>query len=161
MENQESFPPDAASLPKNGRPKAATLSTSTTLFWRIFVPIFGTVFICGFLFAFWLIDEDDLYLSFPILWLRLFLLTVLICWLWLISRTLWRLKRVDADDTHIYVTNYWTTVRYPWRDVERVAEKRRWGRRIVNLYLRAPGRFGQVVSFLPSSFFDEWMKGKK
>jgi len=62
---------------------------------------------------------------------------------------------------HIYVSDYWTTVRYPWTDVETIEEKRRLGRRIVNFVLRAPGRFGQVISFLPGSTFDEWMKGRK
>lgn len=161
MENQEALPPDTANLHKNGRPKTTMLSTSTTLFWRVFVPIFGTVFQLGFVLAFWLMDEDDLYLSFPLLWIRLFFLLLLLGWLWMLSRTLWRLKRVDADDTHLYVSNYWVTVRYPWQDVERIEEKKRMGRRVVNFCLRAPGRFGQIISFLPSSFFDEWMKNNK
>lgn len=101
-----------------------------------------------------------MYLPFPMLWPRLLLLAIAIGWLWFLQRTLLRLKRVDADDTHIYVTNYWTTVRYPWHDVERIEEKKRLSRRVVNFRLRAPGKFGQVISFLPSSFFDDWMKGR-
>jgi len=148
-------------LPKNGHPKTVMLSTGTTLFWRIFVPVFGTVFITGFLLAFWLVDDDELSFPFPLMWIRLSLLTLFIAWLWMVRRTLWRLKRVDADDTHLYVSNYWTTVRYPWTDVQVIEEKRRLGRRIVLFRLRAAGRFGQVIPFLPSSFFDEWMKGRK
>jgi hypothetical protein len=161
MENQESISPDTASLPQNGNPKTVILSTSSTLFWRVFVPIFGTVFLGGFMLAFWLIDESSVYLSYPILWPRLALLAIWLGWLFFVSRTLWRLKRVDADDTHLYVTNYWHTVRYPWGDVERIEEKKPLGRRVVNFWLRAPGRFGQVISFLPSSSFDEWMKEQK
>ncbi|HRI58242.1 MAG TPA: hypothetical protein PK228_00895 [Saprospiraceae bacterium] len=161
MENQDLLPPDTTTLPKNGHPKTVMLSTGTTLFWRIFVPVFVTVFLIGFLAAFWLTDEEELYLPFHVLWPRLLLLAVLAGWLWLMQRTLWRLKRVDADDIHIYVTNYWTTLRYPWHDVESIEEKTRLNRRIVNFRLRAPGRFGQVISFLPSSFFDEWMKGRQ
>jgi hypothetical protein len=127
----------------------------------VFIPIFGTVFLSGLLLTFWLIEEETLYLPYPALWPRLLLLAVWLGWLFFVSRTLWRLKRVDADDTHLYVTNYWHTVRYPWGDVERIEEKRRLGRRVVNFWLRAPGRFGQVISFLPSSFFDEWMKENK
>lgn len=161
MENQNPLPPDTATLPKNGHPKTVMLSTNSTLFWRVFVPVFGTVFLMGFLLAFWLAEEEELYLPFSLLWPRLLLLAVTIGWLWLIQRTLWRLKRVDADDTHIYVTNYWTTVRYPWQDVARIEEKKRLNRRVVNFRLSAPGRFGQVISFLPSSFFDDWMKERK
>ncbi|GAB4487468.1 MAG: hypothetical protein OHK0019_02530 [Saprospiraceae bacterium] len=161
MENQNPLPPDTNTLPKNGHPKTVMLSTNGTLFWRVFVPIFGTVFISGFLLAFVLTDEEDFYLPFPVLWIRLFLFFVLAGWVWWIRGTLWRLKRVDADDTHLYVTNYWTTVRYPWQDVARIEEKKRLSRRVVNFWLRAPGRFGQVISFLPSSFFDEWMSERK
>ncbi|MCE7922567.1 MAG: hypothetical protein DYG98_05900 [Haliscomenobacteraceae bacterium CHB4] len=160
MENQDAFPPDTTTLPPNGHPKTVMLSTNSTLFWRVFIPVFGTVFLSGFLLAFWLVDEDDLSLPFSMLWPRLLLLAIVIGWLWFLQRTLWRLKRVDADDTHIYVTNYWTTVRYPWHDIERIEEKKRFNRRVVNFWLRAPGKFGQVISFLPGSFFDEWMKSR-
>lgn len=135
------------------------LSSNMTLFWRIFVPFFGTVFLTGLMLAFLFIDEEDLYLPVPVLWARIAVVLIWIVWVFLISRTIWRLKRVDADDTHIYVTNYWTTVRYPWQDIERYEEKKRLGRRIVNFKLRAPGRFGDVVSFLPGSSFEEW-KGR-
>jgi hypothetical protein len=151
-------PGDTSSLPQNGHPKQVILSSNSTLFWRVFVPIFSTVMLTGLLLAFWLIEEDELYLSFPAIWARLALLLLWAAWLLLLRRTLWRLKRVDADDTHLYVTNYWTTVRYPWHDVESYEEKKRLGRRVVNFLLRAPGRFGQKISFLPGSDFDLWKK---
>jgi hypothetical protein len=125
------------------------------------VPVFGTVFLAGFLLTFWLVEEDDLSLPFSVLWPRLLVLLLMVLWLLFIQRSFWRLKRVDADDTHIYVTNYWTTLRYPWTDVARIEEKKRLNRRVVNFWLRAPGRFGQVISFLPGSFFDEWMAERK
>ena len=161
MEDQHTLPPDTTALSKNGHPKTVMLSTNTTLFWRIFVPVFGTVFMGGFLVAFLLVDGDDLDLPIHIMWPRLLLFVIFVAWLLMVYRTLWRLKRLDADDMHIYVSDYWTTVRYPWTDVESIEEKRRLGRRIVNFVLRAPGRFGQVISFLPGSTFDEWMKGRK
>lgn len=156
MENQESFPPDTTALPKNGNPQTVILSSNGTLFWRVFIPVFSTAFFTGLLLAFWLIDEENLYLPYPALWPRLILLAIWLGWLFFLRRTLWRLKRVDADDTHLYVTNYWHAVRYPWSDVGRVEEKKRLGRRVVNFWLRAPGRFGQVISFLPSSIYDTW-----
>lgn len=161
MENQDPLAPDSAALPKNGHPKTVMLSTGSTLFWRVFVPVFGTVFLSGFLLAFWLLEEDELYLSFSVLWPRLLLALLMIGWLLFVWRSFWRLKRVDADDTHIYVTNYWTTVRYPWDAVQRIEEKKRLTRRVINFWLRAPGRFGQIISFLPGSFFDEWMAERK
>ena len=158
MERQQ-IPTDTANLPKNGHAKQMVLSSNTTLFWRVFVPFFGTVFLSGLMLAFLLIDESDLYLPVPVLWARIAVVVIWVLWLLTIRRTIWRLKRVDADDTHIYVTNYWTTVRYPWQDVERFEEKKRMGRKVISFYLRAPGRFGDVVSFLPGSGFEEW-KGR-
>ncbi len=164
MENQNTSPaetegqlplPNPTSADKEGD-QTECLSANATLFWRVFVPIFGTVFLGGLLLTFLLIPEEELYLPFPLLWGRVFLLAVWIGWLLLMHRTLWRLKRVDADATHFFVTNYWTTLRYPWNDVEKSEEKRHLGRRIVSLWLCAPGRFGQKISFLPGDRFEEW-----
>ncbi len=158
MDNQEIFPPDTANLPKNGRAKAIALSSNTTLFWRVFLPIFGTVLATVFAGAFLLTDEEELYLSISILWIRVLVVLLWLSWLYFVWRILWRLLRVDADGTHLYVTNYWTTVRYPWTEVERVEPQQRWGRRVVHLHLRAPGRFGQRISFLPGSAYAVWMQ---
>ncbi len=133
------------------------LSSNKTLFWRIFIPIFGTVILVGMNTALLLISEENLYLSFPALWARLTAILLLLVWLYMIKHTLLRLKRVDANETHLFVTNYWDTVRYPWSDVVEVAETQRMGRRLVHLKLAAPGRFGQVVSMLVGSQYEEVM----
>lgn len=132
------------------------LSSNATLFWRVFVPIFGTVFLSGLLLTFLLIPEEELYLPFSALWGRLTVFALWLGWLWWVRRTLWRLRRVDAGATHFFVTNYWTTVRYRWEDLEKIEEQQRMGRRVVRFCLRSPGRFGQKISFLPGSRFDEW-----
>ena len=77
MDNQHTLPPDTSTLPKNGHPKTIMLSTNTTLFWRVFVPVFSTVFIGGFVVAFWLTDIDELYLPMDALWVRAASLLVL------------------------------------------------------------------------------------
>ncbi|MDO8368213.1 MAG: hypothetical protein Q7T20_15545 [Saprospiraceae bacterium] len=153
MENQ-----NAENQQPNSAENTECISSNSTLFWRIFVPIFVTVFLGGLLLTFLFIPEEELYLPFPILWGQLFLFALWLGWLLLVRSTLWRLKRVDAGATHFFVTNYWTTVRYPWTDVEKIEEKKHLGRRIVTLCLRAPGRFGQRISFLPDGRFEEWKK---
>lgn len=146
-------------MPKNGNSKTNVLSSNHTLFWRIFLPVFGTVILMGLMLAFWLTSEDNVYDPLiPLMWMRILLSLLFLAWLYLVYRTIWRLKRVDANDTHLFATDYWTTVRYPWGDVERIEEQKRAGRRIVSLWLRAPGRFGQKISFLPGTYYDEWMK---
>jgi hypothetical protein len=133
------------------------LSSTATLFWRIFAPVFSTVLLTGLLLAFWLIDEDDLYLSYPALWLRIGITAAWLLWITLMYRTLWRLRRVDVNSTHFFVTDYWTTVRYPWSAVEKMGESKRLGRRVAHWHLRISGRFGTKISFLPANHYDRWL----
>ncbi|MCB0532084.1 MAG: hypothetical protein KDD14_07780 [Saprospiraceae bacterium] len=134
------------------------LSSNLTLFWRVFLPVFGTVFFSGLSLAIWLIDGEDLYLSYSIWWPRLIILLIWIGWLYVVKTRFWPLKRIDADPEHLFVTNYWTTVRYPWTDVAQLKEIPKWHYRLVQLELKAPGRFGQVITFLPGSRFQPWME---
>lgn len=148
---------DTSKLPTNGQLKTVTLSSNLTLFWRIFVPIFSTIFLTGLVLAFLLMDANDFYISIlPMSAFRVLLVAIWIFWIYFMRRTLWRLKRVDADSLFFYVTDYWTTVRYPWHDLEQMDETHRMGRRIVHFCLKAPGRFGQKISFLPGSYFNIW-----
>lgn len=133
------------------------LSSNATLFWRVFVPAFGTVFMTGLLLGHWLTDAEDLYIAATsFLTMRILVTLLWAGWLVFVWRTLWRLKRIDGDEFHFYVTNYWKTLRYPWTDLERYEEKKRLGRRVVNFYLKSPGSFGQKLSFLPGSDFEGW-----
>lgn len=158
MENQSPLPPETElENPAPASEKTECLSSNATLFWRVFVPIFGTVFLSGLLLTFVLIPEEELYLPFPALWGRVAVFVLWLGWILLMRSTLWRLKRVDASATHFYVTNYWTTVRYPWVDVEKTSSTRHLGRRIVSIWLRAPGHFGQKISFLPGDRLEEWV----
>jgi hypothetical protein len=134
------------------------ITSTATLFWRVFVPVFGTVFLAGLTFAMILISEENLALPIPALWARLAVVVLFTAWFILVKKTIWRLKRVDVNAEYLFVTNFWQTVRYPWSDVEKTEESRRMGRRLAHFHLRAAGRFGRVISFLPASHYDELMK---
>lgn len=156
MENQS---PAADAAPAGNRlPASINLSSNTTLMWRVFLPVFGFVFLSGMMLAFWLIDEEDLYLPYSAWWPRSITLLLWLGWLYFIRRSLWPLKRVDADAGHIQITNYWTTARYPWADIERFETRKHLGRRAFCLHLKAPGYFGQQILFFPASHFDQWME---
>ena len=158
MENTNDSPSETNAPPETASARQTILSSNLTLFWRVFVPMFGTVFISVLTLAYILTDEDAAYIPFvPTWWAKVLAALLWLGWVLFVYRALWRLHRIDADDMHLYVTNYWTTARYLWADVERVEEKRRLGRRIVNIYLRAPGRFGRKISFLPGTYYNEWM----
>lgn len=145
----------------NGQSKSVLLSSNATLFWRLFVPIFGSSVLTALLVAFWFSDaSESSFNASAVMGIRLLFTLFWLGWLFFVRRTIWRLHRVDATDTHIFVTNYWQTASYPWQDVERFEEKKRLGRRIVNLYLKSSGTLGQKISFLPGSQFDEWQRSR-
>lgn len=154
MENQSTESEYAGATP----PATNNLSSNTTLAWRVFLPVFGGVFWSGMVLAFWLIDEEDLYLPYSVWWPRIIFLLLWLGWIYFVRRSLWPLKRIDADDEHIFVTNYWTTARYPWTDVERLEKCRHLGRKAIVLHLKAPGYFGQRILFLSASHFPQWME---
>ncbi|MBK6930609.1 MAG: hypothetical protein IPH12_06935 [Saprospirales bacterium] len=158
MEKQEPLAPDTTALSTNGHARPANLSSNLTLFWRVFLPVFGTVFFTGLLLAFWLTDPEDLYLPYSVWYPRGITGAIWVAWLLAVRQMLWPLKRVDADDAHVFITNYWVTVRYPWTDIAHLQEIKRNGRRLVELQLKAPGRFGQTILFLPGSHYREWMQ---
>jgi uncharacterized membrane protein len=137
--------------------KYRPISSTSTLFWRLFVPIFSVGMLTCFCLVFWLTPSEDLYLSVPILWVRIGLLVAWALLFWFVRSTLWRLRRVDTNDTHFVVTDYWTSVRYAWADVERTSESRHLGRRVAHIHLRGVGRFGSKISFLPASHYAEWL----
>jgi hypothetical protein len=140
--------------PQTSPSGAKRLSSNTTLMWRVFAPVFGTVFLLGFTLAFWLIPEEDLYFrTISIQTIRAVSSIALLIWLWIVWRKLLPLKRLDADAEYIYLTNYWTTVRYPIHDIERIEVP---GKRIAYLILKAPGRFGQKIAFLPTANLEEF-----
>ena len=138
----------------------AHLSSNTTLFWRIFLPVFGSVFVTGLVLSFWLIPADELYMSMKTAWVGRGISALgWFAWLFFLRQTLWRLMRVDADPEHVVVTNYWTTVRYKWQDVESIGQGTILWKRVKILRLKAPGRFGQEMHFLPGTYFEPWMEG--
>jgi hypothetical protein len=152
MDNFE-FTTDSAPESNSGAlSRTSLLSSNYTLFWRVFFPIFSTVFLFGLMVAFYLTEENEmLFPLVPVIWARIGIVVVMLLWMFLLYRTLWRLKRVDADTQHLYVTNYWHTVRYPWIDVESLEVKNRLGRHVWQIVLKAPGRFGQTIYFFPSA----------
>ncbi|MBN8684630.1 MAG: hypothetical protein J0L99_18410 [Chitinophagales bacterium] len=155
---QENIPTESTeSLPGNGHAHTRLLSSNSTLLWKMVIPVFFGVILAGFMLTFLLTPTEDIYLSMMPVWAARVLAIVLFgVWVAFVARRLWRLKRVEANETHLYASDYWTTVRYPWTDVAGWSESRLLGKRIVIMHLHAPGRFGKQLPFLPSSLYKEW-----
>ncbi|MEI6410071.1 MAG: hypothetical protein WCR52_11850 [Bacteroidota bacterium] len=138
--------------------KVTQMSSNSTLFWRVFIPIFGTVLLSGLMLGFFLSEEDEAHGALlPLMVVRVLMIVIMLFWFWVIKRSFLPIKRIDADDQYLFVTNYWTTVRYPWSEVERIEMKKQFGRPLYVLCLKAPGRFGQAIQFKPSVHLKTWM----
>ena len=126
------------------------LSSRTTNLWSYALPILLVVGLSCALLMCWLgkiRDNDGKHLPVEVLcvFTLMWALTVLG-----LVRSVGFLKRVEADDDALYVSNYTTEVRIPLSQVTdvRVSGGAK-GLTRVSIALRNPSAFGQSIEFLP------------
>ncbi len=123
------------------------LSSNITLLLKIFLPTFYVTFFGIFTLAVWRLDVPAVG---PLAAWQFNLLSTLlyISGLAVLYRTVFRLKRIEADASHLFVSNYFKTFRYPLSDIEQVSEISLGFLPLVTLRLKAAGRFGRRLVFL-------------
>ena len=84
----------------------------------------------------------------PYIWIGLLL--IIGSGLAFIRLLLWRFYRVDMDATHVYVSNYFKTYKYPFSEVDFIAESKTLPGRIFRIHFKSKGSFGQKIYFLAS-----------
>ncbi|PHI20751.1 hypothetical protein CEQ90_06790 [Lewinellaceae bacterium SD302] len=126
------------------------LSSNATLFYKIFLPVFWTTVVLLATLALWLAPEHY-FGGLPLeslRWAMLLLLVAGSATFWLLF---WPLKRVEANNEYVYVSNYFKAARYRWdTDVERLSERNLLLFRFGILELKGSGLFGSSVRFLVS-----------
>ncbi|MEO0787808.1 MAG: hypothetical protein AAFY36_04045 [Bacteroidota bacterium] len=125
------------------------LSSNTTLFFKLFLPIFYTTVIgCITLYA-WL-GPDEQFEIVDRESLKWALVAVFILGVTTLFLLCWPLKRVESDDEHVYVSNYFKTVRYRWTsDVASLTSSRFMLLFTIGfLELQGKGSFGKNMFFL-------------
>ncbi len=133
------------------------VSTSATLFLKIFIPTFWIIFFGIFNIALWVsgkqvgsLPRETFNIGFGIF----FLVGIA-----LLYYALMRLKRVEMDADFAYVTNYFKTARYPWHNIEKIVERDYLFFKSIDLYLITPGQFGKKMTFVASQKrFNEFLK---
>src|SRR5690625_984234 len=88
------------------------ISSSFTLFFFLFVPIFWLVFFGGFMVASFIYANETAF--FQTLGYKIGIIILYITGVILFYFTLLQLKRVEIDTDYVYVTNYFKTYRYPF-----------------------------------------------
>lgn len=125
------------------------LSSNTTLFFKLFLPIFYTT-VVGCITAYAWLGPDEHFEIVDRESLKWALVAVFILGattLWLLC---WPLKRVESDDKHVYVSNYFKTVRYRWAEDVASLDTTRFMLlfKIGFLELNGKGSFGKRMFFL-------------
>ncbi len=125
------------------------LSSSWTLGFRIFFPTLWIAFFGTFLIALFTTGKPMVG-PLDANYLRYGLLVFVAIFLFIFWKTVFRLKRVDADKDYIYVTNYFKNVRYPHVDIEKIEITKGILFQYGTLVLKGNGSFGNRILFLLS-----------
>ncbi len=125
------------------------VSTSLTLFLKIFLPVFWIVFFSSFTFAVWKLDVGT-FGGISIGSFRIGMLIFLLLGIAFLYWSVMRIKRVEMDDQFVYVTNYFKNFKYPWHNISNVEERDFIIFRTIHLKLKEPGFFGKKITFIAS-----------
>lgn len=124
------------------------ISSSWSLFWKIFLPVFTLVFFGLGTAVFWFGDLESYnqgeIVRDRIIFTGLFLILGIGFFF-----TLMKLKRIDMDDQYIYVSNYLKTARYSFDQIDKISEKEFLHRKIISVILTGKGVFGKKIVFVP------------
>lgn len=123
------------------------ISSNATLFLKIFIPTMWMVFFSAFAVAIWAADVPY-FGPIPAIWMKLGLTAFVVLGGAFFYFTFLQLKRVELDELYVYASNYYTTYRYPYHNVEKITERDMMLFHIVRIYLKVPGKFGKKLTFL-------------
>lgn len=125
------------------------LSSSTTLFYKIFLPCIWLAFFSTFVLAVFMLDDDYIG-GFPIEFFRIGLLMFLLLGFAFFWFTVFRLKRIDANESFFHVSNYFKNFKYPFTNIENIKVRDIGIVVIGTMTLVAEGSFGKKIYFLIS-----------
>ena len=125
------------------------LSSNWTMAFSIFFPTLWIAFFGTFLIAILLTDKAEVG-AWSIGSLRVGLAIFIATFIFIFWKTLFRLKRVDADNEFVYVTNFFKAVRYPHAEIEKIEVDKGLIFTFGTVVLHGKGRFGQRILFLCS-----------
>ena len=135
------------------------VSSNLTLFFKIFIPIFWSVFFGAMLLAFFMNKEE---FSFNTANFRIGAIVFYISGLVMYYLMLFRLKRVEFDAEFAYVSNYFKTFRYPWHNIIGIQETSFILFIICTMELKEGGHFGEKIVFIASRrHYREYMDGRE
>ena len=125
------------------------VSSNSTLFFVIFLPVFWTVFF-GAVTTALLLQPFAFIGNTAASSFRIGLAFFFLSGLALFYFTLLRLRRVEIGQGFVYVTNYFKNFRYPYHNIASIEISTFLFFHIGAITLKTPGYFGRRILFLPS-----------
>jgi hypothetical protein len=127
------------------------ISSAITLPLKIFLPTFWLTFFGMFMLVTLFSVDEEMFAGMPTLWFRIGITLFWASGLVLFYFTIFRLKRLDADQEYMFVSSYFKNIRYPINDIESISTYRFAGIiGVGTLELKGEGSFGKRMTFLPS-----------
>lgn len=129
------------------------VSSQLTLIIRIVIPTVWITLIASIVILLgWTVSGKAGLLANPIIWIAL--LVILGTGFFFIRFILLRLFRIDMDDLHLYISNYFRTFKYSIDDIQSITTSKIFPGRVFCIHLKSKGTFGQHIYFLASQ--DLW-----
>lgn len=125
------------------------ISSNLTLPLRVFVPIAWLGFF-GAMLAVAVSMSDEISGVISVKYIIISSLIFLITGIIIFWNSVWKIYRVDVDETSVYITNYWITVKYAPESFDRLEEKKLLLLPLGKLILKEKGKFGKSMYFIPS-----------
>ena len=123
------------------------LSSNFTLFFKLFIPTGWLSFFGLFGLVIFLVDTSDKPLlasqGFRVGYLVFFLI-----FMTLIYFTIYQLKRVEQENNHMFITDYFRTVKFPFENIKHISTMNLGLFTMVWIHLNTKGAFGKRIPFL-------------
>ncbi|RME12196.1 MAG: hypothetical protein D6816_01205 [Bacteroidetes bacterium] len=123
------------------------ISSNWTLFFKIFLPTFWMVFFGALTIALWMVDTPY-FGNIPAMPFKLGMTFFFLVGTAALYFTLMQLLRVDLDEGHLFLSNYFKTYRYPFSEIDSISERDVVFFHLVRIKFKGKGHFGSRISFL-------------
>jgi hypothetical protein len=123
------------------------LSSNFTLFWKLFFPTFYLTFFGLLILASFTVDPGDVpFLANPIV--RIAMIVIYLLFLLFMWFTIMDIKRVEADNESLYVTNYLKSYKYSRSDVVSIDVKDFILFKVTSLVMKEKTKMGKKITFI-------------
>lgn len=129
--------------------RTTIISSNSTLMYRLFLPFFLTALLVATCIAAWADENGGVFTGLLPSPLGNILFTVItLAWFWFAWKKFWTLRRVEIDDSSLYVSDYWHTAKYELSDIESVQTRKTLWLPMATIVLKGKGRFGREIRFI-------------